>query len=278
MRLKKVINCLIGYSSRILKIKLIIFIALAYFFTGFSFSKDDKNPPKKENDNIKSSVITNSTDKTDKKNDKNEMGVYPIILENTISNLEKDFKKLDSKFIGFKSNLEDHYFQKLPKLLGKKIDTSLVKIVGDKIYYNKSIEFLLISNPSEIKKIDTIHYYPKILQFSTDKISNKIKSIHLKFYDTHLYEFIITFELNINEMNELVDQYHKNFGENSEYNITTESYLWKKNNYNVTLNTRGNSFPRKIQVLYSHTIKLEANWQYFDEVKKLIDKTLSQNK
>ncbi len=217
---------------------------------------------------------TNSNSKTLKK----DYGIPPIILGLTLQSLEGRLKKMDPTFSGLKSTLEDHYFQRIPKLRGKKISHPLILLKDDRVYYKNVIEYLLLSTEDKEKKPSSPHYKPITRIFKTTRIHSKINKIHLKFHNQRLYECQFTLRVSVNEMNNLIALYHKKMGEKSVYDSVAETYTWTSKEYEVSLSLGGRFFPRDIGLKFIHLKNRDNLWKDFREVKKELDKVLNGSK
>ncbi len=209
---------------------------------------------------------------------KRDLGIPPIILGLTLQSLEGRLKKIDPLFSGLKSSLEDHYFQRIPKLRGKKFSHPLILLKDDRVYYKNVIEYLLLSTEGKEKKPSSLHYKPITRIFKTTKIHSKINKIHLKFHNQRLYECQFTLKVNVNEMNNLIALYHKKLGNKSLYEPAAETYTWTFKEYEVSLSFGGKFFPRDIGLKFIHLKYRDMLWEDFRKVKKELDKVLNGSK
>ncbi|GMT48512.1 MAG: hypothetical protein IEMM0008_0051 [bacterium] len=227
--------------------------------------------------NIAKKPAKSGTDSSSKSVQK-KYGIPPIILGLTLQSLEGRLKKIDPSFSGLKSTLEDHYFQRIPKLKGKKVKHPLILVKGDRVYYKNVIEYLLISSKEKDKKLSGTHYKPVKRIFKSTRIHPKINKIHLKFHDQRLYECQFTLKLNVNEMNNLIALYHKKMGEKSLYEPVAETYTWTSKYYEVSLSLGDRFFPRDITLKFIHLKYRDMLWEDFRKVKKELDKVLRKSK
>ncbi len=213
-----------------------------------------------------------------RKTSKKDYGIPPIILGLTLQSLEGSLKKIDPSFSGLKSTLEDHYFQRIPKLKGRKVKHPFILVKDDQVYYKNVIEYLLLSNEEKYKKPSGTHYKPVTRMFKSTKIHPKISKIHLKFHNQRLYECQFILKLNVNEMNNLIALYHKKMGEKSLYESVAETYTWTFKEYEVSLSLGGKFFPRDIALKFIHLKYRDMLWGDFRVVKKELDKVLNGSK
>ena len=240
--------------------------------------KDGKKEVKKEE---ASSLPTESGSKpsdTSQKPVKSGLGIPPIMLGRTIAEIELSLTTYDKLFSGFKGVIENHYYVRVNNLIGKKLDNPIVILKYDKIYYKKVVEHLLVSATSKFKAKKARGYNPKQFYFPTHNIHPKIVAIHLKFYEGKLYDCLFHIKLTVNEMNDLVERYHKKFYNEPDYDKVTETYTWKEENYQISLNVSGRVYPRIIKLQFKDSLVLESLWEDNRKIKEQIDSLLGKKK
>ncbi len=208
-------------------------------------------------------------------------GISPILLNSSLQFIESHLKSIDSSFIGFLKGTTNHFYQNIKQLKNKdKLNNAnlpSVVIQGNRIYYKDLIEYILSPKSTRQKSSDE-YYTPNQIIFPTNKIHPKIQSIYLKFYKNKLYQCRFEVLVQINEMNNLVELYHKKFGEKSIYDPVTETYQWKKDNYKIFLSSYGRTFPTNIHIIFTNLNLLQSLWKDFKSIKDQIDKLLSTEK